>query len=148
MLEALDWFPGPVVFTAKGKRQTEFASATPEFLEYWEDNKEDLEEEGIAVSEIDGEWRVSRRREPPKSDRMTRLKLSSALTTTIQAPCPLGREPLPFQHASVAYFEGLRTSLNGSDMGTGKTIMAPLLINRWEEKGESLKNILVVAPPP
>jgi SWI/SNF-related matrix-associated actin-dependent regulator of chromatin subfamily A-like protein 1 len=77
---------------------------------------------------------------------------SSALTSSLRIPCPIGKKPFPFQPAMVAYYlamkqiDGNRRGMVCADeMGTGKTIEGALFINYFMAV-EPIHSVLVICP--
>ena len=78
-----------------------------------------------------------------KRELRRREKLSRALDADIEIPVPDGLSYYGYQRAGIAYAASVPASLNGDDMGVGKTIQAIGLVNYL---GDQVRDILIVCP--
>ena len=93
--------------TKRGPRLLRIASATPEFWQRWQQNREGVKAQGMyPTKDKDGNWEVvwwqEVPKEPPKEEKKA-IKASKALSANIDVPCPKGLKYMPFQKAGIAY---------------------------------------------
>ena len=153
IITVLPWGQSKRVETKLGPRDVREAAPTEAFWAAWRGAKEQLKAAGIAVSQYQGEWKVTwwQQVDPAvaASERAARaqaLEVSRAVDADVEIPASEGCEYRGYQRAGVAFgrqaFARGTGVLIADEMGLGKTIQAIGLIN----SDESIKKILVICP--
>lgn len=145
LLLALRWSKLREVATKRGPRIATSARPSPEVIELFRGDAEEMQKLGYALGEYQGKPQITFWQELPKEElenRQETRELSRAVDANIEIPVPEGLALLGYQKAGVMFAINRPASLIADEPGLGKTVQAIGVLNLMPEA----RRIIVVCP--
>lgn len=145
LLLALRWSKPREVATKRGPRIATSARPSPEVIELFRGDAEQMQKLGYALGEYQGKPQITFWQELPKEElenRQETRELSRAVDANIEIPVPERLALLGYQKAGVMFAINRPASLIADEPGLGKTVQAIGVLNLMPEA----RRIIVVCP--